>query len=45
VVDDEIFWGNDRLPFLQAYLQGRLTTDKTKIEEILARPRAADRRR
>jgi 2-hydroxychromene-2-carboxylate isomerase len=45
VVDDEIFWGNDRLPLLQAHLQGGLTTDKTKIEEILARPRAADRRR
>ena len=45
VVDDEIFWGNDRLPFLEAYLQGRLTTDKAKMEEILARPRAADRRR
>jgi 2-hydroxychromene-2-carboxylate isomerase len=45
VVDREIFWGNDRLPFLQAHLQGRLTTDKEKTEEILARPRAADRRR
>jgi 2-hydroxychromene-2-carboxylate isomerase len=45
VVDSEIFWGNDRLPFLQAHLQGRLTTDMAKTEEILARPRAADRRR
>jgi 2-hydroxychromene-2-carboxylate isomerase len=45
VVDGEVFWGNDRLPFLQAYLQGKLTTDKTKMEEILSRPRAADRRR
>jgi 2-hydroxychromene-2-carboxylate isomerase len=45
VVDREIFWGNDRLPFLQAHLQGRLTTDKAKTDEILARPRAADRRR
>ncbi len=45
VVDGEVFWGNDRLPFLQAYLQGKLRTDKTKMEEILARPRAADRRR
>jgi 2-hydroxychromene-2-carboxylate isomerase len=45
VVDGELFWGNDRLPFLQAYLQGRLSPDKEKIEEILGRPRAADRKR
>ena len=45
VVDGEIFWGNDRLPLLNAYLQGRLPADKAKIEEILSRPRAADRSR
>jgi len=45
MVDGEIFWGNDRLPFLQAYLQGKLTTDKSQIELILSRPRAADRDR
>ena len=44
-VDDEIFWGNDRLPLLSAYLQGKLPTDKAKIAEILSRPRAADRSR
>jgi len=44
-VDDEIFWGNDRLPLLGAYLQGKLPTDKAKVEEILSRPRAADRSR
>jgi 2-hydroxychromene-2-carboxylate isomerase len=43
VVDGEIFWGNDRLHLLKAYLQGSLPTDKAEIEEILARPRAADR--
>jgi hypothetical protein len=43
VVDGEIFWGNDRLHFLKAYLQGSLPTEKAEIEEILARPRAADR--
>ena len=43
VVDGEIFWGNDRLHFLKAYLQGELPTNAAKIEEILARPRAADR--
>jgi len=44
VVDGEIFWGNDRILFLQAYLQGRLATDRAQLESILARPRAADRR-
>jgi hypothetical protein len=44
-VDDEIFWGNDGLPLLSAYLQGKLPTDKAKVEEILSRPRAADRPR
>src|SRR5215211_5037642 len=43
VVDGEIFWGNDRLHFLKAYLQGELPTNAAKTEEILARPRAADR--
>lgn len=41
VVDGEIFWGNDRLHFLKAYLQGSLPTEKAEIGEILARPRAA----
>jgi 2-hydroxychromene-2-carboxylate isomerase len=44
-VDDEIFWGNDRLPLLSAYLQGKLPIDKAKVAEILSRPRAADRSR
>ena len=45
VVAGEIFWGNGRLNFVKAYLQGEFHTDKTKVEEILARPRAADRPR
>jgi 2-hydroxychromene-2-carboxylate isomerase len=45
VVGSEIFWGNDRLHFLKEHLQGKLSTDMAKIEEILARPRAADRSR
>jgi 2-hydroxychromene-2-carboxylate isomerase len=43
VVNGELFWGNDRLHLLKEYLQGRLPTDKAKVEEILSRPRAADR--
>jgi 2-hydroxychromene-2-carboxylate isomerase len=45
LVDGEIFWGTDRVHFLKAYLQGKLVTDKAAVEEILARPRAADRAR
>ena len=45
VVDGEIFWGNDRLPLLNEYLRGRLPSDKAQVEEILSRPRAADRSR
>jgi hypothetical protein len=45
VVDGEIFWGNDRLQLLNEYLQGRLPADKAKVEEILSRPRAAERSR
>ena len=41
VVDGEIFWGNDRLHFLKDYLLGNLS--KAKVDDILARPRAADR--
>jgi 2-hydroxychromene-2-carboxylate isomerase len=41
VVDGEIFWGNDRLHFLKDYLLGNLP--KAKVDDILARPRAADR--
>jgi 2-hydroxychromene-2-carboxylate isomerase len=43
VVNGEIFWGNDRLHLLKEYLQGKLPIDKEKVDEILARPRAADR--
>ncbi|MDI1481020.1 2-hydroxychromene-2-carboxylate isomerase [Polyangium sp. y55x31] len=44
VVDDQLFWGNDRLGFLETYLAGGLRIDKAEIEERLARPRAADRK-
>jgi 2-hydroxychromene-2-carboxylate isomerase len=42
VIDGEIFWGNDRLHFLKNYLLGNL--GRAKVDDILARPRAADRR-
>jgi len=44
LVDDQIFWGNDRLGFLETYLNGGLRIDKAELAERLARPRAADRK-
>lgn len=42
-VDNQIFWGNDRLPFLIEHLQGRLRVDLDRLQTVLNRPRAADR--
>lgn len=44
LIDDQIFWGNDRLGFVETYLNGGLRIDKAELEERLARPRAADRK-
>ncbi len=43
-VEDQIFWGHDRLDLLELYLQGKLNIDLNKCKEVLQRPRAADRR-
>lgn len=42
-VDNQLFWGNDRLPFVIEFLQGRLNIDGHQLENVLSRPRAADR--
>lgn len=44
MVDKELFWGSDRIQFLEDYLNGQLKVDQTKIEKILKRPRAVDRK-
>ncbi len=44
VVDNELFWGYDRLCHLEDYLKGNLDIDRTLAAEILARPRGADRK-
>ncbi len=44
VVDNELFWGHDRLCHLEDYLKGNLDIDKSLAAEILARPRGADRK-
>lgn len=36
-VDDELFWGHDRLDYLDLYLQGKLTIDKSRLQEMLGR--------
>jgi 2-hydroxychromene-2-carboxylate isomerase len=45
IVDDELFFGNDRMDYVEMYLDGRDPLDpyREKIREILARPRAVDR--
>ncbi|TKD09448.1 2-hydroxychromene-2-carboxylate isomerase [Polyangium fumosum] len=45
LVEDQIFWGNDRLGFLETYLAGGLRIDMADVEERRARPRAADRKK
>jgi 2-hydroxychromene-2-carboxylate isomerase len=44
VVDNELFWGYDRLCHLEDYLKGNLDIDQNLVAEILARPRGADRK-
>jgi 2-hydroxychromene-2-carboxylate isomerase len=43
VVGTELFWGNDRLAHVEAFLRGELTLDEPSLAEMLARPRGADR--
>ncbi len=43
VVGDELFWGQDRLPLLAAYLDGRLPPATELTAPLLRRPRGADR--
>lgn len=43
-IDDQLFWGNDRIPLLESYLAGNLRVDETHLALMLARPRAADRK-
>lgn len=44
VLGTELFWGHDRLPHVAAFLRGELAVDEGLQAEILARPRAAERR-
>ncbi|MCP5467810.1 MAG: 2-hydroxychromene-2-carboxylate isomerase [Deltaproteobacteria bacterium] len=44
-VENQIFWGHDRLELLELHLQDKLDIDLKKCEEILQRPRAVDRKK
>ncbi len=41
---DELFWGHDRLPHLAARIAGRIPDPLEGIDQLLERPRAAERR-
>lgn len=43
-LEDELFWGHDRMSHLAARLDGRLDAPDPRLAEILERPRGADRR-
>lgn len=40
----ELFWGSDRVEHVALALEGRDPIDRGAVDEVLARPRAADRR-
>jgi 2-hydroxychromene-2-carboxylate isomerase len=44
IYEDELFWGQDRLPHLSDRLSGLLPRAGDTAEKILGRPRGADRR-
>lgn len=43
-VDDELFWGSDRMHHLEAHLEGRLSVDRAAFEQMISVPRSADRK-
>lgn len=44
-VGDELFWGSDRMEYVELALDGRDPLDNARVREALDRPRAADRRK
>jgi 2-hydroxychromene-2-carboxylate isomerase len=43
VIDEEVFWGHDRVPLAADYLNGQLRIDSELRKKMLNRPRTADR--
>jgi 2-hydroxychromene-2-carboxylate isomerase len=44
VVDEEIFWGSDRVTHLFEYLHGNLQIDRGRFEKMISVPRGSDRK-
>jgi 2-hydroxychromene-2-carboxylate isomerase len=45
VVGNELFWGHDRIPQIEAFLRGELLLDEELHARLLARPRGIDRQK
>lgn len=45
LVEDELFWGHDRIEHLAEFLRGDLEVDPEQLARILARPASAERKR
>lgn len=45
LLNGELFWGSDRIDHVALALEGRDPIDRAAVDAVLARPRAADRRR
>ncbi len=43
-IDEELFWGSDRMHHVEAYLDGRLTIDMAGFEKMINIPRSSDRK-
>lgn len=43
-IDEEIFWGHDRLHQALLYLEGKLNVDENLLQQMIDRPRGIDRK-
>lgn len=44
IIEDELFWGNDQLPHIELFLQGKDPLNRESVEKMLARHRGIDRK-
>ncbi len=43
-IDEELFWGSDRMHHVEAYLEGKLAIDMKGFEKMINIPRSSDRK-
>jgi 2-hydroxychromene-2-carboxylate isomerase len=43
-IDEELFWGSDRMHHVEAYLEGKLQVDLAAFDKMINIPRSADRK-